>query len=142
MFISIFYLYKLWCKCIHIIEKNQAITVYYSQYITVYKIILDRRPASSRNCHGPVNSCGRRTAVFSRKSACSPVLIIFYFNSGSRYQNFYIWLPTTSQYDVRSMSSSKKRFKELHWFVIVNVSWKHWFVIVNVSWKVSRCSDF
>ena len=65
---------------------------------SVYKIILDRRPTSSRNCRGPVNSRGRRTAV------SSPVLIIFYFNSGSQYQNFYTWFPATSQYDFRSMS--------------------------------------
>ena len=38
------------------------------------------------------------------KSVCSPVLIIFYLNSGSRYQNFYTWFPATSQYDFRSMS--------------------------------------
>jgi hypothetical protein len=110
-------------------------------HITVYKIILDRRPASSRNCRGPVNTCGHRTVGSSQKSVCSPVFIIFYFNSGSRYQNFYTWFPATSQYDFGSMSLSKKRFKELHWFVFVNVSWKHWFVIVNVSWKVSRCGD-
>jgi hypothetical protein len=105
------------------------------------QIILDRRPASSRNCRGPVNTCGHRTVGSSQKSVCSPVFIIFYFNSGSRYQNFYTWFPATSQYDFGSMSLSKKRFKELHWFVFVNVSWKHWFVIVNVSWKVSRCGD-
>ena len=110
-------------------------------HITVYKIILDRRPASSRNCRGPVNTCGHRTVGSSQKSVCSPVFIIFYFNSGSRYQNFYTWFPATSQYDFGSMSLSKKRFKELHWFVFVNVSWKHWFVIVNVSWKVSQCGD-
>ena len=103
---------------------------------SVCEIILDRRPTSSWNCCGPVNSCGHRTAVSSRKSVCSPVLIIFYFNSDSWYKNFYTWFPATSQYDLRSMSLSKKHLKGIHWFVIVN--WKHWFVIVNVSWKVSQ----
>jgi hypothetical protein len=42
--------------------------------------------------------------VSSRKSVCSPVLIIFYFNSDSWYKNFYTWFPATSQYDFRSMS--------------------------------------
>ena len=71
---------------------------------SVCEIILDRRPTSSWNCCGPVNSCGHRTAVSSRKSVCSPVLIIFYFNSDSWYKNFYTWFPATSQYDFRSMS--------------------------------------